>query len=97
MPPSQRPCQRDQARLERHTLLTCKIGRVACAAQQALHLARPVFLFDLDQRLQLTQMVGIAQSVQHAGHLVIRPSSGSCTITMPVTFASRLPRLGEVR
>ena len=64
--------QRDQARLERHTLLTCKIGRVACAAQQALHLACPVLFLDLDQRLQFPQMVRIAQRVQHAGHRVVR-------------------------
>src|SRR5271170_1149804 len=64
--------QRDQARLERHTLLTCKIGRVACAAQQALHLACPVLFLDLDQRLQFPQMVRIAQRMQqYAGHLVI--------------------------
>ena len=29
-------------------------------AQQTLHLARPVFFLDLDQRLEFTQMVRVA-------------------------------------
>ena len=41
------------------------------AAQQALHLARPVFLLDLDQRLEFAQVMGVAQGVQHALHRVV--------------------------
>ena len=32
---------------------------------------RPVFLLDLHQRLQLAQMVRVAQRVQHTGHRVV--------------------------
>src|SRR6516165_2095257 len=37
-----------------------EIGGMTGAAQHSLHLACPVFLLDLDQRLEFTQMVGIA-------------------------------------
>jgi hypothetical protein len=37
-----------------------EIGGMTGAAQHSLHLAGPVFLLDLDQRLEFTQMVGIA-------------------------------------
>jgi len=39
---------------------------MAGTAQQALHPARPVFLLDLNQRLQLAQVVRIARRVQYA-------------------------------
>ena len=42
-------------------------------AQQALHLARPVFFLDLNQRLEFTQVMRIAQRVQHALQGIIRP------------------------
>ena len=57
--------QRDETRLQRHALLAREVGRVAGATQQALHLARPIFSLDLDQRLQFAQMMGVAQRVQH--------------------------------
>jgi hypothetical protein len=37
-----------------------------------LHLARPVFLLDFDQRLQFPQMVRVAESVQHTFQGVVR-------------------------
>ena len=40
-------------------------------AQQSLHLARPVFLLDFDERFQLAEMMRIAQRVKHAGHRVV--------------------------
>jgi hypothetical protein len=45
---------------------------VAGPAQQPLHPPRPVFLLDLDQRLQFAQVVGVAQRVQHALQRVVR-------------------------
>jgi len=53
--------QSDQARLQRHAALTRQVAGVAGAAQQALHPARPVLFFDLDQRLQFAQMMRVAQ------------------------------------
>ena len=41
------------------------------APQQLLHLARPVFLLDLDQSLQFAKMMSVTQGVQHALHRVI--------------------------
>jgi hypothetical protein len=38
---------------------------VTGAAQQPLHLARPLFFLDFDERLQFAQMMSIAQGVQH--------------------------------
>ena len=52
--------QGDQARLQWHALLVRKVGRVAGATQQALHLARPVFFPDLDQRLEFAQIASVA-------------------------------------
>ena len=56
--------QRDQSGLQRHTLPARKVRCVAGAAQQALHLARPVLFLDLDQRLQFPQMMRVTQRVQ---------------------------------
>jgi hypothetical protein len=64
--------QRYETGLERGVALAREIGRVTGATQQRLHLARPIFLLDVDQRFQLAQMMRIAQSVQHIGHRVIR-------------------------
>ena len=63
--------ERDESRPERHALLAREIGGVAGAAQQYLHPARPILLFDLDQRLQFPQMMRVAQCVQHARHRVV--------------------------
>ncbi len=62
----------DQRRRERSLAPSCQVGGVAGALQQALHVARPVLLFDVDQRLQLAQVVRIAERVQHAGQRVVR-------------------------
>ena len=45
---------------------------MAGLAQQALHLARPIFLLDVEQRLQFAQVVCVAQCMQHTGQLVVR-------------------------
>lgn len=44
---------------------------MAGTAQQAPHLARPVFFLDLDQRLQFTQMMHVARRVQRAVQRVV--------------------------
>jgi hypothetical protein len=44
---------------------------VTGAAQQPLHLARPLFFLDFDERLQFAQMMSIAQGVQHTFYRVI--------------------------
>jgi len=62
----------DQGRLERYAPVARQIGGVAGAAQQALHPARPILLFDLDQRLELPQVVRVAQRMQHACQRVVR-------------------------
>ena len=41
------------------------------AAQEPLHFARPLLFLDLDERLQLAHVMGVAQGVQHARHGVI--------------------------
>ena len=61
----------DESRFQRNASFSREIGRVTGAAQQPLHLARPVFLLDLDQRLQFAQMMGVAQGMQHAWHRVV--------------------------
>ena len=61
----------DQGRLERHTPIAREVGGVAGAAQQALHPACPVLLLDLDQRLEFTQVVRVAQRMQHACQRVV--------------------------
>ena len=59
--------QRDEARRQRRlATFPRQIGGVAAAAQQPLHLARPVLLLDLDQRLEFAQVMGIAQRVLDA-------------------------------
>ena len=40
--------------------------------QQDLHLARPVLVIELDQRLQFPQMMSVAQGMQHVLHHVVR-------------------------
>ena len=52
--------QRDHLRPERQVLRGCEVHRMASPAQQPLHPSRPIFLFDLDQRLQFAQMVRVA-------------------------------------
>ena len=49
----------DPRRPQRHIPLARKVGRVTGEAQQALHLACPLFALDLDQRFQLAQMVRV--------------------------------------
>jgi len=41
------------------------------SAQQGLHLARPILALDLDQRLEFTQVMGVAQGVQHLSYPLI--------------------------
>ena len=62
----------DQGRLERYAPVARQFGGVAGAAQQALHPARPVLLFDLDQRLEFPQVVRVAQRMQYACQRVVR-------------------------
>ena len=45
---------------------------MTCPTQQTLHLARPVFLLDFNQRLKFAQVVRIAQRVQNALQGVVR-------------------------
>ena len=59
--------QGNQPRLQWHILLACEVHDMAGTPQQPLHPARPVLLLDLDQGLQFTQVVRIAQRMQHAG------------------------------
>src|SRR5262245_21089858 len=61
----------DEARFERDAPLASKIGRMTGSPQQDLHLARPIFLIDFDQRLQFSQMMGVAQGMEHALHRVV--------------------------
>ena len=63
--------QGDQRRLRRPSSFACEIRRVTGAAQEPLHFARPLLFLDLDERLQLAQVMGVAQGVQHARHGVI--------------------------
>jgi hypothetical protein len=63
--------QGDQSRLQWHVRFVDEVDRMAGTAQQALHLARPVFLLDLDQCLEFPQMMGIAQRMQHAFQRVV--------------------------
>ena len=58
-------------RVESNPALAGEVCGVTGAAQQLLHLARPVFLFDLDQGLEFTQVMGVAQGMRHARHRVI--------------------------
>ena len=41
------------------------------AAQQPLHFARPILLFDFDQRFEFAKMVRVAQRMLHALHRVV--------------------------
>ena len=61
----------DEARFEHDAPPACEICRVAGAAQQDLHLARPVLVVDVDQGLQFSQMMGVAQGMEHAFHRVV--------------------------
>ena len=45
---------------------------MAGTAEQPLHLARPAFLLDLDQGLQLSKVMGVAQRMVHALHREVR-------------------------
>ena len=62
--------QCDQRRLQRRASLACEICRVTGASQESLHFARPT-LSRSDESLQLAQVMGVAQGVQHAWHRVI--------------------------
>ena len=48
-----------------------RVGGVTGAAQQVLHVARPIFLFDVDQGFELAQMMGVAQGMKHVRHRVV--------------------------
>ena len=61
----------DESRSQRNALFSCSIRDVTGAAQQPLHLARPLFFLDFDQSLQFAQVMSIAQGVQHAFYRVI--------------------------
>src|ERR1700694_4231204 len=61
----------DQSRFERDATLAGEIDGVAGPAQQNLHLARPVLVIELDQRLSCPQMMSVAQGMQHVLHRVI--------------------------
>ena len=61
----------DQLRLQRNAPFSRSVRGVTRAAQQPLHFARPRLFLDLDESLQFTQMMGIAQGVQHALHRVV--------------------------
>ena len=63
--------QCDQRRLQRRASFACEICRVTGASQEPLHFARPILFLDLDESLQLAQVMGVAQGVQHAWHRVI--------------------------
>jgi hypothetical protein len=73
--------------VESNPTLAGEVCGVTGAAQELLHLARPVFLLDLDQGLEFAQVMGIAQGMKHARHRVIGLT----------TSASRLPRLAQSR
>jgi hypothetical protein len=61
----------DEPGSQRNVPFSCSIRDVTGAAQQPLHLARPLFFLDFDQSLQFAQMVCIAQGMQHAFYRVI--------------------------
>jgi hypothetical protein len=61
----------DEPGSQRNVPFSCSIRDVTGAAQQPLHLARPLFSLDFDQSLQFAQMMSIAQGVQHAFYRVI--------------------------
>ena len=61
----------DEPRLESDAALAGEVCQVTGAAQQALHLARPVFLLDVDEGLEFAQVMSIAQGVQHARDRVV--------------------------
>ena len=61
----------DEPRLQSNAPFSRSVRGVTGAAQQPLHLARPLFFLDLDESLQLAQVMGIAQGMQHALHRVI--------------------------
>ena len=58
-------------KFEGSSSFACEICRVTGAAQEPLHFARPLLFLDLDERLQLAHVMGVAQGVQHARHGVI--------------------------
>ena len=64
--------QLDEPGRQRHALFAREVRRVTGPAQQALHLARPVLFFDLNQRLKFAQVVRVAQCVQNAFQRVVR-------------------------
>ena len=53
----------DKAGVERHAAVPSEMGGMTGAAQQALHLARSLFLLDVDQRLEFAQVMGVAQGM----------------------------------
>ena len=61
----------DEPRLQRNAPFSRSVRDVTGAAQQPLHLARPLFFLDFDESLQFAQVMRIAQGVQHAFHRVI--------------------------
>ena len=61
----------DEPRLHSNAPFSRSVRGVTGAAQQPLHLARPLFFLDFDESLQFAQVMGIAQGVQHALHRVI--------------------------
>ena len=52
--------QGKQTGLQRYGVLASEVRQMACKAQQALHPEGPVFLLDLDQRLQFAQVMRVA-------------------------------------
>ena len=61
----------DESRLQRNAPFSREIRRVTGAAQQPLHLTRPVFILDFDESLQFAKMMSVAQGVQHPLHRVV--------------------------
>jgi hypothetical protein len=90
----------DQLRLHRNAPFSRSVRSVTGAAQQPLHLARPLLFLDLDESLQFAQMMGNAQGVQHAEQSGKRaPITGKLTVPpgkwlAPGRFA-RAERLAE--
>jgi hypothetical protein len=64
----------DESRSQRNAPFSCSIRDVTGAAQQSLHLARPLFFLDFDECLQFAQMMSIAQGVQHTFYRGRRPT-----------------------
>ena len=62
---------RDEPGLQGNAAFAREVRGVTGAAQQSLHLARPLLFLDLDERLQLAKVMRVAQGVQHAGHGVV--------------------------